>query len=336
MYLNVGQMPPIENPSHLEELTNVERFFVFGNTPHAVRTHLLLVGRFPAKFYGFLVSEPTSERQWESQFSLRYWKEALPQLGPGDLVFMAIRDGEVEARLWEQGVRVARQDNLLLTAGTYETPTFLHFCRTHIERPGVALDIGGNTGLTGAILSKFSTHVHIFEANPEMERSIHATNEGNTNLTVHMKAVCRTCGTVPIYAVGTNNTSLVPRGEKTAAVMVPSVSIDDFCLENNIVPNVIKIDVEGVDGEVVLGGTQTIASHQPAIFIEHPLHTISAYDTDEKSASEAMDFLAESYDLRAYPVMDQLYPSYALNMPLADFIEEFKGFPTNVAAIPRS
>ena len=144
------------------------------------------------------------------------------------MVFMTIRNKEVEAELKLRGVRVARQDNLLSTYGTYETPTFLHFCRHYLTRGGVALDIGGNTGLTGAILCKFAEHVHIFEANPEMERSIHATNEGNANLSIHMKAVCRTSGTVQIYPVGINNTSLVPKKE-TESITVPSTTVDDFC-----------------------------------------------------------------------------------------------------------
>ena len=327
-------MQAIENPSHLEELESVQRFFVFGDTPYGVRTHLLVMGRFPGRFYGFLVGDPVGNRQRESQFSLRYWRDALPHLGSGDMVFMTIRNREVEAALKSQGVRVARQNNLLSTYGTYETPTFLQFCKNHITRRGVALDIGGNTGLTGAILCKFAEHVHIFEANPEMERSIYATNEGNENLTVHMKAVCRTSGSVQIYPVGINNTSLVPKNE-TESITVPSVSVDEFCSEHGIAPTAIKVDVEGVDGEVIMGAEKTIRSHRPAIFFEHPFHTIGAYDTDEEVASEAIALLSELYDLFAYPVMDQLYPSYAFNMPLDGFVKEFKGYPTNVAAVPR-
>ena len=84
-----------------------------------------------------------------------------------------------------------------------------------------------------------------------------------------------------------------------------------------------------------MGAEETIRSHKPSVFFEHPLHTLGAYNTDEKVAQEAIALLSELYHLFAYPVMDQLYPGYALNMPLDDFVKEFKGYPTNVAAIPK-
>lgn len=328
-------MPAIENPTDLDQLCDVKRFFIFGDNKLGDRVHLLLVGRYPTRFYGFLVGEPTNERHRESQYSLLYWENALARLEAGDLVFMAKRSSRIEGQLVAEGIRIARPQLLTQIYGTYETPTMLHFCKTYIKKKGIALDIGGNTGLTGAMLSSFSEHVHIFEANPEMESSIQATNEGNANITLHMKAVAQTTGSISLYSAGGQNMSMVPK-EKSEPIVVPSVSVDDFCRDHSIKPTVMKIDVEGVDGEVILGAKTTISNGRPWIFFEHPLHMAGTYDTSREIAAEAMSFLAEIYDLFAFPHFGQLFSARALNMPLAEFITEFKTWPTNVAAVPKS
>ncbi len=328
-------MSTIESPSILEELSAVDRFFIFGDTDKSEKIQFILVGRYPGKFYGFLAGEPTNERHRASKFNLRYWKDALAGLEAGDLVFMPQRNKEVEAGLAAKGVRVARHHNLLSIYGTYEAPTLLHFCRTYIGEKGITLDIGGNTGLTGALLSKFSEHVHIFEANPAMEPLLHETNEGNKNITLHFKAVCEKTGRVNIYDVGPNNTSMVPK-DKSNPIEVPSISVDDFCRENGVKPSLIKIDVEGVDSAVILGAKETIATHRPFLFFEHPFNMARTYDPKRDIIDQALAFLADHYDLFAFPHLDQFCPARALNMPLDEFRREFNIWPTNVAAVPRS
>ena len=327
-------MLTIESPAILEELNAVDRFFIFGDSDKVEKIQFILVGRFPGKFYGFLSDAPRNERHRASKFNLRYWKDALTGLESGDLVFMAQRDHEVETELAAQGVRMARHHNLLSIYGTYEAPTLLTFCRTYIKDKGIALDIGGNTGLTGALLSKFSEHVHIFEANRAMEPFLHETNEGNENITLHFKAVCETTGHVKIYDVGPNNTSMVPR-DKRNPVEVPSISVDDFCRDNEIEPHLIKIDVEGVDCEVILGARETIAAHHPFLFFEHPLHMARTYDPNRDIIDRALAFLAQHYDLFAFPHLDQFCPARASNMPLDEFRRAFNIWPTNVGAVPK-
>ena len=51
------------------------------------------------------------------------------------------------------------------------------------------------------------------------------------------------------------------------------ISIDDFCTKHSIVPNVIKIDVEGAEIGVLKGAKKTIETHTPTIIISvHPRH----------------------------------------------------------------
>ncbi len=45
-------------------------------------------------------------------------------------------------------------------------------------------------------------------------------------------------------------------------------TLDDYCTENNLQPNLLKIDVEGNELRVLVGGIETIKKHKPKIIIE--------------------------------------------------------------------
>lgn len=51
------------------------------------------------------------------------------------------------------------------------------------------------------------------------------------------------------------------------------ISLDDFCSQNNIIPEVIKIDVEGAEIDVLNGAKKILKRFKPAIMLSvHPRH----------------------------------------------------------------
>jgi FkbM family methyltransferase len=48
-------------------------------------------------------------------------------------------------------------------------------------------------------------------------------------------------------------------------------SIDDFCNETSVIPDLLKIDVEGFEHEVLLGAQNVLRNHMPIIFLEFHL-----------------------------------------------------------------
>lgn len=325
----------LENLTDLDQLAGVKRFFVYGSLEVGDRIQAMVAARFPGRFYGFISDRRSTARHPLSAYTTRFWKDMLACFEPGDFVFLTQGGNPgFEAGLMAQGIRFAQPFNLVSVYQTYETPTFLHFCKTFLGgAAGVALDVGGNTGLTGAMLASHCRHVYIFEANPALAQAIADTTAGCGNVTVLMEAVARTSGSLTLYPAGQNNMSAVAR-DRTDPLVVPCVALDDFCRERGIVPAVIKIDVEGVDAEVILGAARTLEAHRPHLFFEHPLVNAGAYDTDPASARECLAFLGRHYDLLAYPVLDQLLPAEALGAPLADFEARYGCLPVNVAAIP--
>lgn len=50
------------------------------------------------------------------------------------------------------------------------------------------------------------------------------------------------------------------------------ISVDSFCEENNVIPDLIKIDVEGAELDVIQGASKIIMKHNPQLFVSiHPL-----------------------------------------------------------------
>lgn len=69
------------------------------------------------------------------------------------------------------------------------------------------------------------------------------------------------------------------------------ISLDDFCAQHHIVPDVIKIDVEGAEVGVLKGAQNIIRTHQPTIVLSiHPKH-LELLGESEASLSTAIQNL---------------------------------------------
>jgi len=163
--------------------------------------------------------------------------------------------------------------------GAYEAGT-LHVLSS-VLRPGdVFLDAGANIGLVSLVASHVvgsQGRVYAFEPVPDtialLKRNI-ALNDAR-NVCVEATALGAVDETRPIYEhldVNRGAASLVPVGEVQPSGAVPVTTLDAFVrkagLERAI--RAIKIDVEGWEAEVVLGGRHTLAdSAAPVLIVEY-------------------------------------------------------------------
>lgn len=321
-------------PVDFEYFSKYSRLFIFGDNVYADRIELMISARFPMKFFGFLTELKKAPRHIPSQYSRKEWRSVVNQMGAGDCVLSVSTNEDFEAEMKLAGVDVVYPFNLFSIYSSYELPTFLKFCQQYLNGEGIALDIGANNGITGSILSCFSSQVHMFEANPDMEKHIRISNNGNQNITVVMKAVSNLLGKVKVYPAGVNNMTLVPR-ERDKGIDVECITIDSYCTSNELFPKIIKIDVEGVDSEVILGAKSTIEKCKPYLFLEHPRFNAKTYTTNTNAVDQAMNFLESNYELLAYPTLDQLHPADSFGLPIDEFIAKVGYFPTNIACVPK-
>ena len=51
------------------------------------------------------------------------------------------------------------------------------------------------------------------------------------------------------------------------------ITLDSFCIKSGLIPEVIKIDVEGAEINVLKGAQNTLKKHKPIIYLSiHPRH----------------------------------------------------------------
>lgn len=165
----------------------------------------------------------------------------------------------------------------LINKGVWENYLHNHF-NNYIKKGDCVIDLGANNGSHTLLFSKLvgeNGQVHSFEPREELFFQL------NYNL------VTNKCLNTISYKYGISDT------EKT--IYMPSMSIEkskNFGAESldteslekndknidkielktldslNLAPSFIKIDVEGMEDKVLLGGVNTISKHKPVIIIE--------------------------------------------------------------------
>lgn len=155
--------------------------------------------------------------------------------------------------------------------------------KSAISTGGCALDVGANLGAYSLLLAQWvgaAGHVYAFEPNPIVAGGLesHVVMNGfKDRITIVQSAVSDRpgkCGFSFGDSIGSgrleshNETRLAPE-----RVDVESVPLDEFCRQNMLQPQFIKVDVEGAEFEVLEGARELIQSWRSNLrfFVElHP------------------------------------------------------------------
>jgi hypothetical protein len=84
--------------------------------------------------------------------------------------------------------------------------------------------------------------------------------------------------------------------EEIERIRVKVESLDDS-IPAGYVPAVIKIDVEGAEGEVLRGAKKTIVDHRPVVVFEHGVGGADRYGT---TSDEVFQILVEEAGMRIF------------------------------------
>jgi FkbM family methyltransferase len=143
-------------------------------------------------------------------------------------------------------------------------------------KPGdTVFDIGSNLGGLTTVMSRavgLRGAVCAFEASPRIvgkcQRNL--ILQGCNNVQVYHAAIySKSHQNVSIYAGGHLNDSIYPENSKGGALFtVKTLAIDDFVRLTGLVPNLLKLDIEGAEFEAVMGMLNTIENHKPHLILE--------------------------------------------------------------------
>lgn len=174
----------------------------------------------------------------------------------------------------------------------FREPNVQKLLLTRLDSYATVLDVGAHIG-TYSILSTVSkeTTVHAFEPHPTNVLRIQENARFNRvadRVSVEPSAVWDSNEEVELIVGRTTATHRAQSpGESVdvpdrSRVTVSGITIDSYCGEANVKPDLIKVDVEGV-GEKVVSGTSRTLEHEPDWLVE--IHT----SNEDRAFSEVFE-----------------------------------------------
>lgn len=170
---------------------------------------------------------------------------------------------------------------------------------SHIPKGGVVADVGacmGDHTVTYSELVGPEGTVHAFECNPEAFSCLAHNTVGNRNVQLHpygLGAANGFCNFLTSENVGASHLTAEEAGQKVEVKRLDDVAADwprlDF----------IKIDAEGFEPFVLIGGRKTIEKHLPVMFIEVNDGALQRF----KGSAQALVALIDrmGYDVTPFP-----------------------------------
>lgn len=155
----------------------------------------------------------------------------------------------------------------------YEPETFAFF-RENVKKGDIVLDIGGHIGLFTVVTARLvgsEGKVYSFEPTPFTRgvlKEVVELNGVSEVVEVRSEAVSSKKGETVFFDTGdtiSNANSLVKTERSKTEIPVTLISIDEFVQQKGINPNCLKIDVEGVELDVLRGARETFLEHRPAV-----------------------------------------------------------------------
>jgi len=234
------------------------------------------------------------------------WKNAfergLPLLGeytPDILEYAYVRDFIPTERSFNDGnlqglsFLMTESYSIALDNGNHDVDFIIHL-KKYTADDAIIFDVGGFMGMSSLLMKKhLNCKVFCFEPNPwNFNRIMH-------NLSLNDKiggdVGCLSFGlgdknedmellfsssidngysstSQLTSGDGTNNSYETLYGLGFATEIVKIYTLDTFVKETGIIPNVIKVDIEGAEALFLSGASETLKTYKPTLYIE--LHTI--------------------------------------------------------------
>jgi FkbM family methyltransferase len=141
------------------------------------------------------------------------------------------------------------------------------FLRSAIRPGDVVLDIGSFLGTYAMAMARWGARVFAFEPTPASARALRRhvqLNRLEDRVEVSEVALGAAEGAVTLHQHGEPYRNAVaahdPAGQQAGTVEVKMTTVDDFCRARQLRPTLIRMDVQGLEAEVLRGARETLAA----------------------------------------------------------------------------
>jgi FkbM family methyltransferase len=238
----------------------------------------------------------SARRMRPAPHALRRLHEFVLDRLPGDHLVSTLPGGE--------RIRVAARYRQL----TWNPEEYRAF--REVVRPGATvLDVGANVGAYTLLFARWVGpvgRVIAFEPAPAAAAGLRRHLELNgltSNVDVQQCAAAASIGTASFTCDDASGTNVLTVTTAKRGIEVQTTTLDAFCAERNLQPDIVKIDVEGTELGVLRGARRILSPREVQVFVElHPsvwsARGIAAADIRAELAGQQL--IAEPLD----PVID--------------------------------
>lgn len=160
-------------------------------------------------------------------------------------------------------------------------------------KPGMVLfDIGGHFGyfaLLGSFLAGDKGKVHVFEPTPSTFEILKINTQSKLNIKLNNYGVSNTEKYVQFNDFGLRYSAFntlykakldekILKRVDVTKYNIKCISIDEYIINNNVIPDIIKIDAESSEYDILLGMQETFEKVRPIITME-----VGDYNNDNHS-----------------------------------------------------
>jgi len=144
--------------------------------------------------------------------------------------------------------------------------TQVHYFVEILNKSKICFDIGANVGFYTLLFSRYAKGVHAFEPLPRNLRYLFRLIEIN-KITNAKIIPCAISDSSKIGCFTEGDNCALGKLSDGGDIPVLITTCDQFVSETNIVPELIKIDVEGSELNVLKGASSTLKSFHPSILL---------------------------------------------------------------------
>ena len=199
---------------------------------------------------------------------MRYTLERLlvffSKLIPKGMRFYIIK-GPLRGFRWITGAAVGEAKGLSVLINMAE-PFQMDLAKNITSKSSICFDIGANVGLYTLLFARYSKNVYAFEPLPRNISYLYKTLEINRikNAIIVPCAVADKSGLF-WFKEGLDNSTgkLSNEGHQP----MTCISLDEFIMKSNVIPNILKIDVEGAEFQVITGAKNLLLKYKPILFL---------------------------------------------------------------------